>query len=190
MSASESATPRLTTETDRILGRDRLTAVFLFLRPRLKRSDPLIPARNTALRAMRGPGPYDAGTPDLGFQPEIAGFVTPITATSQGVFYLPLMELPRLEAPHVSGFRELDQPGCHLSARRRLRTPVSRLGRLAAWRLSLAVWSGRGPGRGGQVDLAAVNHRRRNAPLFGRSAVVFGSANEIARLSESGGQEA
>jgi hypothetical protein len=40
------------------------------------------------------------------------------------------------------------------------------------------------------VDLAAVNHRRRNAPLFGRSAVAFGQANEIACLSESGGKKA
>ena len=29
------------------------------------------------------------GTPDLGFQSEIAGFVTAITATSQAVFYFP-----------------------------------------------------------------------------------------------------
>ena len=33
------------------------------------------------------------GTPDLGFQSEIAGFVTAITATAQAVFYLPTYEI-------------------------------------------------------------------------------------------------
>ena len=57
---------------------------------------------------------------------------------------------------------ELDQPGSHRRTHCRMAAPIPQLGRMGtSERLSPAVRSGPGSRGSGQVDLAGLNHRRR-----------------------------